>query len=225
MKNWSIGKIMAVTFAGITAIIVLGLIGVSLFTKSHNHAQSTTFTPITPVPSPSPALPQQTAAATPIAAPPAPAQSARADIVETQLEDAARDKNKTLESVTALQQQMQQGNAAVAQNLSAIQTQVQALSARLDSLEHPSNGGVEIVKPTVPPRVSETKKLAKTAKSVPASSGYKFEAAVSNRAWVKVGDHDETVTVGDPLPSASQPMRVQAMSAESGLFVVPTKQD
>ncbi len=216
LKDWSIGKIVGVMFGGFFVVLIITLIAVNVVKKQRATSTSSLVN----------VVPSEPMTAQPMNVPSRVGTASRSRN-DGLLDDQLRQFSDKLD---ALQQQLdqqgqktQQNNQAIMQNFSTIQGGVNALADRVSALEHPSVGPVEIVKPAEKPRVSETKRLARTAKSIPRRTGYQAEAVVSKRAWLRVNGVEATRSVGEDLPQASEPARIEAMSADSGIYVVPGK--
>lgn len=218
LKDWSIGKIVGVMFGGFFAVALIAVIGANVVKKHRASNTVVNVAPDAPLMTPTPS-------AAPAAAPSrgmAPRQ--RSDgLLDDQL-------SQLSDQISAMQQQMdkegqktQQNNQSIMQNFNMLQGEIKAISDRVTALEHPTTGPVEVVKTPEKPRVSETKRLSRTARSVPRRSGYQTEAVVGKRAWLRVNGVEATRAVGEELPQASEPARIEAMSADSGIYVVPVK--
>lgn len=212
LKDWSIGKIVGVMFGGFFVVLVITVIAVNVIKKQRATSTSTL---VNVVPSESAMnVPSRTGAVS---------RSRNDGLLDDQLRQLSDKLDALQQQLDQQGQKTQQNNQSIMQNFNTIQGGVKALADRVSALEHPSAGPVEIVKPVEKPRVSETKRMARTAKSVPRRSGYQTEAVVSKRAWLRVNGVETTRSVGEDLPQASEPARIEAMSADSGIYVVPGK--
>lgn len=218
LKDWSIGKIVGVMFGGFFVVLIGAVIVANVVKKHRSTSEVVNVAPDAQMMTPAPA-------GQPASAPSrATTQRQRSDgLLDDQL-------SQLSDQISAVQQQMdkdsqktQQNNQSIMQNFNTLQGEIKAISDRVTALEHPSTGPVEVVKTPEKPRVSETKRLSRTAKPVPRRSGYQTEAVVGKRAWLRVNGVEATRAVGEELPQASEPARIEAMSADSGIYVVPVK--
>ncbi len=212
LKDWSIGKIVGVMFASFFAVLIGAMVVANVVKKQRAESSMASAAPTVPV---SPGIDTSVRNA--------PAQARNDGLSDNQLSQLS-DKLDTLQQQMDKQgQQTQQNNQSIMQNFVAIAGEVKALTARVSALEHPATGDVQVVKPKEKPRVSKVKRLAHKAKPIPLRSGYQAEAVVGKRAWLRVNGVETTRAVGEDLPQASNPARIEAMSADSGVYVVPVK--
>jgi TolA-binding protein len=208
MKDWSIGKILGVMAGGFFAVLVITLITVNVI-KAHRATNTSTMANVVPD-------------ATPVPQPTGGTVRAHSDgLLDDQVDQLGEKLDNLRQQVAQQSQQSQQTNQSIMQNFNTVENQVKSIADRVNALEHPNTGPVQIVKPTEKPRVPETKRLARVSKSVPKRSGYQTEAVVGDRAWLRVNGTEATRAVGEDLPQASQPERIEAMSADSGIYVTP----
>ncbi|UXI68334.1 hypothetical protein [Tahibacter amnicola] len=129
--------------------------------------------------------------------------------VEAQLRESerrSRDEAQQRE-MRALLQGIQSGQVAIAQSLNEAATHAQDLERRLALLE-----STQTTRPQSTQRVSVSQQLARRAHIASPTDG-KTVAIVGNRAWVKEGEQETSVTVGETLPGSGR--RVMGMDAES----------
>jgi len=202
MKNWSFGKLIA-AFAG-AFVVVIAVAVIAIKATSSAPARKSA------VPVQSQAMPQQP----------------RMDVLSIELEKSKEDTRKALEGQQNAQQQLQivrqesQRNTQILlSRLKQLENTVNILEQRLNYFEA-SRQRVEIVKPPRKnPALSEAQHLAETGKQIPVSSGYKVQAVVGHRAWIKNGEQEESVKPGDKLPPAQKELRVRAVDGDSGIVV------
>lgn len=214
LKDWSIGKIVGVMFGVFFTVLIIAVIAANVLKK---HRASSTVVNVAPD------APMMTPSAT--AAPSlGVAPRLRSDgLLDDQLSQLSGQISTVQQQLDKQGQQTQQNNQSIMQNFNTIQSEMKALADRVTALEHPTTGPVQVVKTPEKPRVPVTKRLARTAKPVPRRSGYQTEAVVGDRAWLRVNGIEATRAVGEDLPQASEPARIEAMSADSGIYVVPVK--
>jgi len=201
MKDWSIGKILGVMAGVFVALLVVTLIVVNMV-KSHRSSSTSTLVSTAP---PTLSAPRQ-----------------HDGLLDDQLQQVSEKIDVLQQQSDKQGQQTQQNNQSIMANFTTIQSEVKALSDRVNALEHPNTGPVEVVKPVEKPRVPETKRLARVSKAMSRRSGYQTEAVVANRAWMRVNGVETKRATGEDLPQVSQPERIEAMSADSGVYVVPS---
>lgn len=202
MKNWSFGKLVGV-FLGVFLLVIAIAVAVIKATSSAPARRSS-------VPVQSQAIPQQP----------------RMDVLSIELEKSKEDTRKALEGQQNAQQQLQivrqesQRNTQILlAQLKQLENSVNSLDQRMDYFEA-SRQRVEIIKPPRKnPSPSQAQQLAESGKQLPASSGYKVQAVVGHRAWIKNGDHEDSVKPGDKLPPVQKELRVRAVDGDSGIVV------
>jgi hypothetical protein len=209
MKDWSIGKILGVMAGVFVGLLVITLIVVNVV-KSHRATSTSTMMAVAPTMAPSPQAMGETA------------RVHNDGLLDDQVDRLGEKLDNLSQQLNQQAQQSQQANQSTMQNFNTIQSEFKSLSDRVNVLEHPNVGPVQVVKPAEKPRVPETKRLARVSKAVSRQSGYQTEAIVGDRAWLRVNGNEATRAVGETLPQASQPERIEAMSADSGIYVTPT---
>lgn len=128
--------------------------------------------------------------------------------VEAQIQDIRQEYTRTND---ILIQELKRGNERMA-----------AMEQRLYLLSRPQRK-VEVVKPPRKPREpTQAQKLAAAGKPLPEAAGYKVQAAVGDRAWVRTGNNEESVRPGDRILEASkQPLKeVIAVDSSSGVVII-----
>jgi hypothetical protein len=129
----------------------------------------------------------------------------------------AAELQSTMGNVLAMQNQLAGQNAATNQRLDGMNTELQALSARLEALEA-SKAQAAAAKPKRPSRDTPLKQLARSGRPLGSSSGYEVRATVGDRAWIQAGDREVSVTAGDALPPTPT-LRVRAVESNSGVVI------
>ncbi|KPY55603.1 hypothetical protein [Pseudomonas amygdali] len=202
MKNWSFGKLIGV-FAGCFLLIII--IAVVIMKASSS--------PVKRVPTPSTQFQQ-------------PEQKTQVDVLALQLEASQKDAKKALDAQVQSQQQvmivrdeMRRNNQLMINQFAQMNAQLNDMKQRVDSMDARRNT-VEIIKPprkVATPSANEI--MAHNSKAVPESSGYKVQATVGNRAWIKSGDREESVKPGEKLPPIQRDLRIKAIDNESGIVI------
>lgn len=202
MKNWSFGKLIGV-FAGCFLLIII--IAVVIMKASSS--------PVKRVPTPSTQFQQ-------------PEQKTQVDVLALQLEASQKDAKKALDAQAQSQQQvmivrdeMRRNNQLMINQFAQMNAQLNDMKQRVDSMDARRNT-VEIIKPprkVTTPSANEI--MAQNSKAVPESSGYKVQATVGNRAWIKSGDREESVKPGEKLPPIQRDLRIKAIDNESGIVI------
>nr|WP_228857640.1 hypothetical protein [Pseudomonas syringae]QOQ33364.1 hypothetical protein [Pseudomonas syringae pv. actinidiae] len=202
MKNWSFGKLIGV-FAGCFLLIII--IAVVIMKASSS--------PVKRVPTPSTQFQQ-------------PEQKTQVDVLALQLEASQKDAKKALDAQVQSQQQvmivrdeMRRNNQLMINQFAQMNAQLNDMKQRVDSMDARRNT-VEIIKPprkVATPSANEI--MAHNSKAVPESSGYKVQATVGNRAWIKSGDREDSVKPGEKLPPVQRDLRIKAIDNESGIVI------
>lgn len=202
MKNMSFGKLMAI-FGGILVVVVIAAIAIITITNKQKQGSSVVTQRHQQQP-----------------------QEQKPDVLgerlKAQQDSQAAQAASAAQSATqtqAVQQAIQQGTAVVIQRLDGVSTDVAALDQRITALEGKRTTTELVVKPKHKAKTSAVKLLAKDATPIPASSGYKVQSTVGNRAWVETGDQTDSVSVGEALPPVAKALRVLAVDADSGIVI------
>lgn len=202
MKNWTFGKLLGV-FGGSFVVVIIIAIIVIKSTSGPTHGRTvTTRTPAQQQPQP------------------------QVDVLSLELQksqDAAKAalaaQKSSEQQLVVVRQEMQRNNAILAAQFQQVNTTMLDLKNRMDFMEA-SRGRVEIIKP---PRktssVAANDSSPKIAKRLPESSGYKVQATVGNRAWIKSGASEDSVAPGDKLPPVQKELRVKAVDNNSGIVI------
>lgn len=204
MKNWSFGKLMGVFAGSFVAIIVLAVVVMKMSASPVGKKVA--------VPNASFQQQQQ--------------QKSQVDVMSLQLDASKKQAQAALEAqknsqtqLNIVRQEMQRNNQIMMSQFSQMNSKMDDMKQRMDFMEA-SRGRVEIIKPPrKDPQPSATTAMAKTGKHVPESSGYKVQATVGNRAWIKSGDREDSVAPGDKLPPVQKELRVKAIDNDSGIVI------
>lgn len=200
MKDWSLGKIVGVMVGVFVLLAVITLVTVNII-KHHRDSSAMPLANVAPV---SMGAPRQ-----------------HDSLLDDQFQQLSDKLDSLQQQADKQSAQTKQNDQSIMANFTTIQNEVKALSERVNALEHPNTGPVQVVKTPEKPRVPEVKRLARRAKPIPRRSGYRTEAIVGNRAWIRAGGAETTRSVGEDLPQASRRERIEAMDADSGIYVVP----
>ena len=202
MKNWSFGKLMGV-FAGsflaliIVAVAVIKLSAPSAKTKRVAQAQAQ-----------------------------AAQQQPRMDVLSIELAKSREQAQAALqaqknsdEQLRIVRQESQRNTQLLLERINKLDNTISGLDQRMGYYEA-SRQRVEVIKP---PRKAlaptPAQGLARSGHAIPQSSGYKVQAVVGHRAWVKSGDAEYSVEAGDKLPPVRRELGVVAIDGDSGIVV------
>lgn len=202
MKNWSFGKLIGVFAGSFLAIIIIAVI-----------IMKATSSPVKRVPTPSTQFRQ-------------PQQKTQIDVLALQLESSQNDAKKALDAQVQSQQQvmivrdeMRRNNQLMINQFAQMNAQLSEMKQRMDAMDANRNT-VQIIKPPrKAPAPSANQTMVQNSKAVPESSGYKVQATVGNRAWIKSGDREDSVKPGDKLPPVQRDLRIKAIDNESGIVI------
>lgn len=202
MKNWSFGKLIGVFAGSFLAIIIIAVI-----------IMKATSSPVKRVPTPSTQFQQ-------------PQQKTQIDVLALQLESSQNDAKKALDAQVQSQQQvmivrdeMRRNNQLMINQFAQMNAQLSEMKQRMDAMDANRNT-VQIIKPPrKAPAPSANQTMVQNSKAVPESSGYKVQATVGNRAWIKSGDREDSVKPGDKLPPVQRDLRIKAIDNESGIVI------
>lgn len=202
MKNWSFGKLIGVFAGCFLAIIIIAVV-----------IMKASSSPVKRVPTPSTQFQQ-------------PEQKTQVDVLALQLETSQKDAKKALDAQVQSQQQvmivrdeMRRNNQLMINQFAQMNAQLGEMKQRIDAMDA-SRNTVQIIKPPRKvPAPSATETMVQNSKAVPESSGYKVQATVGNRAWIKSGDREDSVKPGDKLPPVQRDLRIKAIDNESGIVI------
>jgi len=196
MKNMSLGKLMAI-FAGSLVVIVIITVIIAKATSA---------------PSPSKVVTQRYQMQQ--------FQPQQPDILAEQFRRAqekfAAEREMYLQQAQAMQQALQQQMQRIDSIANSLKTMDQRIAA-IEKKLHPT--GVQVIKPERKPRKSLVKKKSDEGCAMLSNSGYNVLATVGKRAWIAAGEHEDSVSVGDPLPPVKKPLVVRAVDNESGVVI------
>jgi len=202
MKNWSFGKLIGVFAGSFLAIIIIAVV-----------IMKASSSPVKRVPTPSTQFQQ-------------PEQKTQVDVLALQLETSQKDAKKALDAQVQSQQQvmivrdeMRRNNQLMINQFAQMNAQLGEMKQRIDAMDA-SRNTVQIIKPPrKAPAPSANEAMVQNSKAVPESSGYKVQATVGNRAWIKSGDREDSVKPGDKLPPVQRDLRIKAIDNESGIVI------
>ncbi|MBC3479080.1 hypothetical protein HU761_23125 [Pseudomonas sp. SWRI59] len=201
MKNWSFGKLLGV-FAG--SFVALILIAVMVMKVSSSPAKAKRMTPA------------QAQAA----------QQPRMDVLSIELAKSKEQAQAALEAqqnsekqLKIVRQESQHNTQLLLNQIKQLDSTLSGLNQRMDYFEA-SRQRVDIVKPPrKAPVATPAQGLAKGGHAIPQSSGYKVQAIVGHRAWVKSGEREDSVKAGERLPPVQRELNVLAVDGNSGIVV------
>lgn len=204
MKGWSFGKLMAVFGGAFFAIIIITVVVLKASSSPTGKRVST----------PNPALQQ-------------PQQQSQIDVMSLQLAASQKQAQEALQAQTNSQQQLAVVREEMRRNNQIMMTQFSQITAKQDEMKRrmdlmdAGRATVQIIKPPrKDPAKSPSQIAAANAKPIPESSGYKVQATVGNRAWIKAGDREESLKPGEKLPPVSKPLQIQSVDSSSGLVIM-----
>lgn len=206
MKDWSLGKLLGLMVGMFVLLAVIAMIVANVI-KHHRAAGSGSLMGLS---SPGNAAPAALAAPRP-----------HDGLLDDQLRQLSDKLDELQQQTDKMSADTRQNNQSIMTNFTTIQNEVKSLSDRVNALEHPNTGPVQVVKTPEKPRVSAVKRLARRAKELPRRAGYQTEAIVGNRAWIRAGGVETTRAVGEALPRVAPRERIEAVDADSGVYVVP----
>ncbi|NIF27708.1 type IV secretion protein DotF [Pantoea sp. Tr-811] len=202
MKNWSFGKLIGVFAGSFVALILIAVVVIKAGSSPSASARRVA----------------QTQAQT--------VQQPRMDVLSLELAKSREQTQAALQAqensekqLKIVRQESQQNTQLLLNQIKAMDTTLAGLEKRMQHYEQ-SRQHVEIVKP---PRkshlVAPAQGVASRAHSIPQSSGYKVQAVVGHRAWVKNGDSEDSIKAGDKLPPVQRELKVVAIDRDSGIVV------
>jgi len=202
MKNWSFGKLMGVFAGSFVGLIIIVIIVMKITSGPVKGRTVTTRTPA-----------QQQAQ------PPVDVLALELAKSQQTAKDALAAQQNSSNQLAIVRQEMQNNNAIFMGQFQKMNATMSDLKNRIDFMEA-SRGRVEIIKP--PRKTLHTPandSVPKIAKRLPESSGYKVQATVGNRAWIKSGVSEDSVIPGDKLPPVQKELRVRAVDNNSGIVI------
>ncbi|WDM58777.1 hypothetical protein K4A76_20425 [Pseudomonas sp. NEEL19] len=202
MKNWSFGKLIGVFAGSFLALIVLAVVVIKATSSPAAKAKRVT----------------QSQAQM--------AQPARMDVLSIELAKSREQAQAALQAQENSEKQLKIVREESQRNTQLLLSQIKALDTTLSSLQQRmgayenSRQHVEVIKPPRrEPAPAAAQSYAKRAHPIPQSTGYKVQAVVGHRAWVKHGEGEDSVKAGDPLPPAQRELKVLAVDRDSGIVV------
>ncbi|AJA14226.1 type IV secretion protein DotF [Pseudomonas putida S12] len=202
MKNWSFGKLIGVFAGSFLALIVLAVVVIKATSSPAAKARR---------------IPQSQAQL---------AQQPRMDVLSIELAKSREQAQAALQAQENSEKQLKIVREESQRNTQLLLSQIKALDNNLSGLQQrmqfyeDSRQRVEVIKPPrrePAPVVSQG--YTRRAHPIPQSSGYKVQAVVGHRAWVKNGDSEDSVKAGDPLPPVQRELKVLAVDRDSGIVV------
>lgn len=202
MKNWTFGKLLGVFGGCFLVVIVIAIVVIKATSGPTNGRTVTTRTPVQQQSQP------------------------QVDVLALELQksqDAAKTalaaQQNSEQQLVVVRQEMQRNNAILMAQFQQVNATMLDLKNRMDFMEA-SRGRVEIIKPPrKAPNAVANDSTQKIAKRLPESSGYKVQATVGNRAWIKSGASEDSVVPGDKLPPVQKELRVKAVDNNSGIVI------
>lgn len=202
MKNWSFGKLLGVFAGSFVALIILAVVVMKMSASPATKAKR---------------MAQAQAQAV---------QQPRMDVLSIEL---AKSKEQAQAALLAQQnsdkqlkivrQESERNTQLLLSQIKQLDSTLAGLNQRMDYFEA-SRQRVEIVKPPrKAPVQNAAQGLAHNARSIPQSTGYKVQAVVGHRAWVKSGDREDSVKAGETLPPVQRELKVLAVDRDSGIVV------
>lgn len=202
MKNWSFGKLIGVFAGSFLALIVLAVVVIKATSSPSAKARRTMQAQAQSV------------------------QQPRMDVLSIELAKSREQAQAALLAQENSEKQLKIVREESQRNTQLLLSQIKALDNNLSGLQQrmkfyeDSRQRVEVIKP--PRRESApavAQGYAKRAHPIPQSTGYKVQAVVGHRAWVKNGDSEDSVKAGDPLPPVQRELKVLAVDRDSGIVV------
>jgi len=202
MKNWSFGKLIGVFAGSFVALIVVAVVVIKATSSPAGKARR---------------VAQAQAQSM---------QAPRMDVLSIELAKSREQAQAALQAqensekqLKIVRQESQRNTQLLLEQIKSLDDNLSGLKQRMDYYEQ-SRQRVEIVKPPrKQPAPAESQRYARSAHPIPQSTGYKVQAVVGHRAWVKNGDSEDSVKAGDPLPPVQRELKVLAVDRDSGIVV------
>lgn len=201
MKNWSFGKLIGVFAGSFVALIVVAVVVIKASSSPAAKAKRTAQ---------------------------AQAQSVqpRMDVLSIELAKSREQAQAALQAqensekqLKIVREESQRNTQLLLSQIKALDNNLSGLTQRMHDFEQ-SRQRVEIVKPPRrEPAPVASQRYAKSAHPIPQSSGYKVQAVVGHRAWVKNGDSEDSIKAGDTLPPVQRELKVLSVDRDSGIVV------
>ncbi|MBB3269650.1 hypothetical protein I5Q41_17600 [Pseudomonas monteilii] len=202
MKNWSFGKLIGVFAGSFVALIVVAVVVMKATSSPAAKARRMAQNPTQSV------------------------QQPRMDVLSIELAKSREQAQAALQAqensekqLKIVREESQRNTQLLLSQIKALDNNLTGLNQRMDYFEQ-SRQRVEIVKPPrrePAPVVSQAR--ARSVHPIPQSSGYKVQAVVGHRAWVKNGDSEDSIKAGDTLPPVQRELKVLSVDRDSGIVV------
>lgn len=203
MKNWSFGKLLAVFCGSFLVIIVIAIVIMKMSASPTGKKVAYSNS--------SQQKPQQTSEMDVI--------SLQLNASQKQAREALLAQENSQSQLVIVRQEMQRNNKIMLDQLAQMASKMNEITQRMDLIET-SRGRVDIVKPPRrAPQASAAATMAKNGTHLPESSGYKVQATVGDRAWIRSGNKEFSVKPGDKMPATAKELRVNAVDNDSGLVI------
>jgi len=202
MKNWSFGKLIGVFAGSFLALIVVAVVVIK---ASSSPAAKTKRTAQIQAQS---------------------AQQPRMDVLSIELAKSREQAQAALQAqensekqLKIVREESQRNTQLLLSQIKNLDNSMSQLTQRMNSYEQ-NRQRVEIVKPPRrAPAPAASQGYARSAHPIPQSSGYKVQAVVGHRAWVKNGESEDSVKAGDKLPPVQRELKVLSVDRDSGIVV------
>ncbi len=202
MKNWSFGKLIGVFAGSFVALIVVAVVVIKASSSPVAKAKRTA------------QIQAQSA------------QQPRMDVLSIELAKSREQAQAALQAqensekqLKIVREESQRNTQLLLSQIKNLDNSMSQLAQRMNSYEQNRQRVELVTPPRRAPAPAASQGYARSAHPIPQSSGYKVQAVVGHRAWVKNGESEDSVKAGDTLPPVQRELKVLSVDRDSGIVV------